>query len=81
MNLLMYGSWLAGPLLQITLVIFMFRCQYHKAFPRFFSYVLFQTLKSACLFIAFRYFSDRNVLRRVLDGKRTQCDLCRCGDG
>jgi hypothetical protein len=45
--------------LQITLVIFMFRCRYHKAFPRFFSYILFQTLKSACLFVAYRYFSDR----------------------
>jgi hypothetical protein len=56
MNWLMYASWLAGPLLQITLVIFMFRCKYHTAFPRFFSYILFQTLKSACLFVAYRYF-------------------------
>lgn len=57
MNWLMYGSWLAGPLLQITLVIFMFRRKYHTTFPRFFSYILFQTLKSACLFVAYRYFS------------------------
>ena len=56
MNWLMYGSWLAGPLLQVTLVIFMVRYKYHAAFPRFFSYVLFQTLKSACLFVAYRYF-------------------------
>jgi hypothetical protein len=27
-------------------------------FPRFFSYVLFQTLKSACLFAAYRYFPE-----------------------
>ena len=58
MNWLMYGSWLAGPLLQITLLIFMVRRKFHVAFPRFFSYILFQTLKSACLFIAFRYFPE-----------------------
>ena len=56
----MYGSWLAGPLLQITLLIFMVRCKYHAAFPRFFSYILFQTLKSACLFVAYRYFPGEN---------------------
>lgn len=59
MNWLRYASWLAGPLLQITLVIFMVRCRYHKSFPRFFSYILFQTLKSGCLFLAYRYFSDQ----------------------
>jgi hypothetical protein len=58
MNWLMYGSWLAGPLLQIAVVIFMVRCKYHAAFPRFFSYILFQTLKSACLFVAYRYFPE-----------------------
>jgi hypothetical protein len=57
MNWLMYGSWLAGPLLEITLLIFMVRRKFHSAFPRFFSYILFQTLKSACLFVAFRYLS------------------------
>jgi len=57
MNWLMYGSWLAGPLLQITLLIFMVRNKFHTAFPRFFSYILFQTLKSACLFVAYRYFA------------------------
>jgi len=56
MNWLMYGSWLAGPLLQITLLVFMVRHKFHTAFPRFFSYILFQTLKSACLFVAFRFF-------------------------
>ena len=57
MNWLTYVNWLAGPLLQITLLIFMVRRNSHKVFPRFFSYVLFQTLKSACLFIVYRYFS------------------------
>jgi hypothetical protein len=56
MNWSMYVSWLAGPLLQITLLIFMVRREFHTVFPRFFSYILFQTLKSACLFVAYRYF-------------------------
>jgi len=51
-------NWLAGPLLQITLLVFMVRNEYHKTFPRFFSYILFQTIKSACLFVAFRYFAE-----------------------
>ena len=54
----MYLNWLGGPLLQITLLIFMVRRQYHTTFPRFFSYILFQTLKTACLFIAYRYFQQ-----------------------
>ena len=58
MNWLSNASWLAGPLLQITLVVFMVRNKFHIEFPRFFSYILFQTLKSACLFVAFRYFAD-----------------------
>ena len=58
MNSLMYVSWLAGPLLQITLLIFMFRHKFHLEFPRFFSYILFQTIKSGCLFVAYRYFQD-----------------------
>jgi hypothetical protein len=58
MNSIMYGSWFAGPLLQVTLLIFMVRRGYHASFPRFFSYVLYQTLKSACLFVLYRYFAD-----------------------
>jgi hypothetical protein len=58
MNWLMDVNWLAGPLLQITLLIFMVRRQFHSVFPRFFSYILFQTLKSACLFVAYRYFPE-----------------------
>lgn len=58
MNWLMYVNWLAGPLLQITLLIFMVRRQVSRVFPRFFSYILFQTLKSACLFVVYRYFPE-----------------------
>jgi hypothetical protein len=57
MNWLTYASWLAGPLLQITLLVFMVRNKFHVEFPRFFSYILFQILKSACLFVAYRYFA------------------------
>src|SRR5271166_5400765 len=55
MNWLMYVNWLAGPLLQITLLIFMVRRKYYSEFPRFFSYIVFQILKSACLFVVYRY--------------------------
>jgi len=58
MNWLTYVNWLGGPLLQITLLIFMVRRQVRSVFPRFFSYILFQTLKSACLFVVYRYFPD-----------------------
>ncbi len=58
MNWVMYVNWLAGPFLQITLLIFMVRRQVSKVFPRFFSYILFQTLKSACLFVVYRYFPE-----------------------
>ncbi|HMD18506.1 MAG TPA: hypothetical protein VKH18_17705 [Terriglobales bacterium] len=44
--------------MQITLLIFMVRRQVRSVFPRFFSYILFQTLKSACLFVVYRYFPD-----------------------
>jgi hypothetical protein len=58
MNWLMYGSWLAGPLLQIILLIFMVRQKFHTVFPRFFSYILFQVVKSACLFVLYHYSPD-----------------------
>src|SRR5208282_431631 len=58
MNWLSYVNWLAGPTLQITLLIFMVRRQVRMVFPRFFSYILFQTLKSACLFVVYRYFPE-----------------------
>ena len=44
--------------MQITLLVFMVRRKSHKLFPRFFSYILFQTLKSACLFVVYRYFPE-----------------------
>jgi hypothetical protein len=58
MNWLMNMNWVAGPLLQIILLIFMVRRKFHTVFPRFFSYILFQTLKSACLFVTHRYFLE-----------------------
>ena len=51
-------NWIVGPLLQITLLIFMVRRRVHSVFPRFFSYILFQTLKSAGLFVVYRYFPE-----------------------
>jgi hypothetical protein len=60
MNWLTYVNWLAGPLLQITLLIFMVRHKSNEVFPRFFSYILFQILKSACLFVVYSYFSPES---------------------
>lgn len=51
----MYVSWLAGPLLQITLLLFMMRRKLQGVFPRFFSYIIFQVVKSAILFAVYRY--------------------------
>jgi hypothetical protein len=48
-------SWLLGPLLQTTLVIFMIRRRLRTVFPRFFSYIVFQIAKSAILFLIYRY--------------------------
>ena len=39
-GILMYASWVAGPVLQITLLLFMFRRKWHGVFPRFFSYII-----------------------------------------
>jgi hypothetical protein len=68
MNWLTYVNWLAGPLLQITLLIFMVRRKSHKVFPRFFSYILFQTLKSACLFVVYRYFPPESYFEAYWTG-------------
>ncbi len=54
----MYATWLAGPVLQITLLFFMVRRELHKVFPRFFSYIIFQIVKSAILFAVFRLYSE-----------------------
>ena len=45
-GILMYASWVTGPVLQITLLLFMFRRKWHGVFPRFFSYIIFQIVKS-----------------------------------
>jgi hypothetical protein len=58
MTWLINANWLAGPVLQITLLIFMARNELRAMYPRFFSYILFQTIKTACLFIAYQYFPD-----------------------
>jgi len=55
MNGIMYVSWLLGPVLQITLLIFMMRRKLQAAFPRFFSYIVFQVVKSGILFLIYRY--------------------------
>ena len=58
MNSIMYLSWFVGPLLQITLLIFMVQRKLHGVFPRFFSYVVFQIVKSGILFVIFRYYHE-----------------------
>ena len=55
MNWLTDVSWVAGPALQIILLTFMVRRELQGVFPRFFSYILFQILKSAVLFVTYRY--------------------------
>ncbi len=56
MNWLMYVSWLMGPALQITLLTFMIQRSLHAVFPRFFSYIIFQVVKSGFLFVIYRYY-------------------------
>jgi hypothetical protein len=58
MNWLTVVSWVAGPALQVTLLTFMLRRKLQGVFPRFFSYILFQVLKSGVLFVTYRYFED-----------------------
>lgn len=58
MNWLTAVSWVAGPALQLLLLTFMVQRKAQKVFPRFFSYILFQILKSAVLFATYRYFPD-----------------------
>jgi len=57
-GVMMYVSWLVGPVLQITLLFFMIRRRLHGVYPRFFSYILFQTVKSGFLFAIYRYSPD-----------------------
>ena len=60
MDFPMYVSWLVGPALQITLLVFMFRGNLHKTFPRFFSYIVFQVVKSGFLFVTYQYYDATN---------------------
>jgi hypothetical protein len=55
MNWIMYVSWLLGPVLQITLLVFMVRRKLQLVFPRFFSYIVLQIVKSVILFLIYRY--------------------------
>jgi len=57
MNWLSNLSWLAGPALQITLLVFMVKRGSHRVFPRFFSYIVFQLVKTGVLFVTYRYFA------------------------
>lgn len=56
MNWLMNLSWLGGPALQVTLLVYMVHRKLHGVFPRFFSYIVFQIVKSGVLFVTFRYY-------------------------
>jgi hypothetical protein len=56
MNWLMYLSWLVGPALQLILLAYMVQRRLHNVFPRFFSYIVFQVLKSGVLLVTFRYY-------------------------
>jgi hypothetical protein len=55
-GLIMYVSWLVGPLLQLTLLVCMVQRKLHTIFPRFFSYIVFQILKTGVLFTTYRYY-------------------------
>jgi hypothetical protein len=56
MTWLMNLSWLLGPALQISVLACMIQRKLHRVFPRFFSYILFQILKSGVLFVTYRYY-------------------------
>jgi len=58
MNGIMYVSWLLGPALEITLLIFMIRRKLRAVFPRFFSYIILQIVKSGILFLIYRYYQE-----------------------
>jgi len=55
MKLLTNASWILGPVLQITLLFFMVQRKLNVRLPRFFSYIIFQVVKSAALFLVHRY--------------------------
>jgi hypothetical protein len=55
----MYLSWVAGPALEIALLACMVHRKLHRVFPRFFSYIIVQILKSVILFLTYRYYEQR----------------------
>jgi hypothetical protein len=57
-GMIMYVSWLVGPVLQLTVLFFMLRRKLHVVFPRFFSYIVFQIVKSGILFGIYRYHDE-----------------------
>ena len=68
MNWLTDVSWVAGPALQIVLLTFMVRRKWQGVFPRFFSYIIFQILKSGILFLTYRYFDDNSYFEAYWTG-------------
>lgn len=58
MNGSMYLSWALGPALEVALLACMVHRRLHRVFPRFFSYIVFQILNSAVLFLAYRYYEQ-----------------------
>ncbi len=54
-GILMNASWLAGPVLQVTLFLLMVHRKLHREFPRFFSYIIYQIVKAGILFLVYRY--------------------------
>jgi hypothetical protein len=55
MNLLTDVFWIAGPLLQLTLLTFLWKRKLRAIFPRFFAYIAFQVVKAAVLFAVYHY--------------------------
>jgi hypothetical protein len=58
MSIFTYASWILGPILQVLLIVFMVRRSFQNAFPRFFSYILFQLVKSGILALFYHFRSD-----------------------
>ena len=58
MNSLTYVLWILGPVLQVTLLGFLWARKLRHIFPRFFAYIAFQVVKSAALAIVYRYSPD-----------------------
>jgi len=58
MNSSIYACWILGPILQLTLLAFLWTRKLQPVFPRFFAYIAFQVLKSVVLFFVYRYSPD-----------------------